>query len=177
MLHVVLLTIFWIFSSAAAWASVDVNSAGQSELETLPGIGPSKAAAIVEHRNQHGPFSTVSQLDDVPGIGPATLANISPLVVIGATDTTTNSDTIVADESSDTTATATVSSSTGNRVNINAATADALDSLPGIGPAKANAILEDRTNNGPFADCHQLQRVTGIGPATVATLQDFCSIE
>lgn len=57
----------------AATDSVDLNTAGPDELDDLPGIGPAKAAAIVEHREQFGPFATVDALTDVPGIGPATV--------------------------------------------------------------------------------------------------------
>ena len=66
--------------SWAAIANVDVNAATESELTSLPGIGPAKAAAIVQHRTAHGPFKNLSDLDAVSGIGPATLANITPLV-------------------------------------------------------------------------------------------------
>lgn len=53
--------------------AIDLNTAGAEELEELPGIGPAKAAAIVEHREQFGPFQSVDSLADVPGIGPATV--------------------------------------------------------------------------------------------------------
>ena len=66
-----------------AWAGVNVNTASSAELQTLPGIGPSKAEAIVAYRNENGPFSSLSALDAVPGIGPSTLQNISPLVDFG----------------------------------------------------------------------------------------------
>ena len=68
--------------SAAAGASggstpgggvVNINTAGASELEALPGIGPALAARIVEYRDGHGPFASVDDLTDVPGIGPAKL--------------------------------------------------------------------------------------------------------
>jgi competence protein ComEA len=59
---------------------VQVNTAGAAELETLPGIGPAIAAAIVAYRDQHGPFLTVDQLADVPGIGPSKLASLRELV-------------------------------------------------------------------------------------------------
>jgi competence protein ComEA len=57
---------------------INVNSASAAELETLPGIGPSKAAAIIANR----PYSTIDDLDRVPGIGPATLEQIRPLVTV-----------------------------------------------------------------------------------------------
>jgi competence protein ComEA len=54
-------------------ARVDINRATAAELETLPGIGPTRAGAIVEHREAHGPFASVDALADVPGIGQATI--------------------------------------------------------------------------------------------------------
>ncbi|WP_147916905.1 ComEA family DNA-binding protein [Ruania zhangjianzhongii] len=54
-------------------AVVNVNTAGAEELETLPGIGPARAADIIAHREEDGPFESVEDLLAVPGIGPATL--------------------------------------------------------------------------------------------------------
>ena len=48
-------------------------------------------------------------------------------------------------------------------VNINTAGLEALDSLPGVGPATAQAILDEREANGPFASIEDIQRVSGIG--------------
>ncbi len=59
---------------------VHVNSASVDDLATLPGIGPSLAAAIVAYRDEHGPFATLDDLDAVPGIGPAKLDAIRDLV-------------------------------------------------------------------------------------------------
>ncbi len=61
---------------------VNVNTATEAELETLPGIGPVLAAAIVRYRAEHGPFTSVEQLEEVSGIGPATLAEIRDLVTV-----------------------------------------------------------------------------------------------
>ncbi len=58
-------------------------------------------------------------------------------------------------------------------VNINTATADQLDTLPGIGPATAAAIVRDRETNGPFKSVDDLARVRGIGPAKLAQLHDL----
>ena len=77
------LLVSW-FCALSAWAGININQAGASELESLPGIGPAKAAAIVAYRADHGTFKNLTDLDQVPGIGPATLANIGPLVVFAA---------------------------------------------------------------------------------------------
>lgn len=55
---------------------VHVNRATVTELETLSGIGPAKAAAIINYRDEHGPFQSVEDLLNVPGIGQKTLDNI-----------------------------------------------------------------------------------------------------
>lgn len=61
---------------------VNINLATSDELQKLPGIGPSTADKIIEHRNRNGSFSSVDELDEVPGIGPAKLRNIRDLVTI-----------------------------------------------------------------------------------------------
>ena len=57
---------------------VNINTAGQAELETVPGIGPAIARKIIDYRNAHGPFQTVDDLINVSGIGPKTLEKMRP---------------------------------------------------------------------------------------------------
>jgi competence protein ComEA len=59
---------------------IDVNAASADQLDTLPGVGPSTAAAIVAYREAHGAFATVDDLGEVRGIGPAKLDAIRGLV-------------------------------------------------------------------------------------------------
>jgi len=66
--------------------------------------------------------------------------------------------------------------STASTVNLNHATVEQLDSLPGVGPVTANAILAWRTKNGQFTSVSQLQEVDGIGPKTFAQIQPFVSV-
>jgi competence ComEA-like helix-hairpin-helix protein len=61
---------------------LDLNSASALELEAIPGIGPSRAAAIVAFRERYGAFSRVTDVSRVPGIGPATLEKISPYLMV-----------------------------------------------------------------------------------------------
>lgn len=61
---------------------INVNTAGAVELESLPGIGPAKAQAIVDQRRRNGPFRTIDDLLDVPGIGPGTLERIRGLITV-----------------------------------------------------------------------------------------------
>jgi competence protein ComEA len=62
---------------------VDINRATVSELTTLPGIGPTRAAAIVDHRQRHGPFRAPGDLRAVSGIGEATFQNLAEHVSVG----------------------------------------------------------------------------------------------
>ncbi|MBR9858041.1 MAG: helix-hairpin-helix domain-containing protein [Gammaproteobacteria bacterium] len=57
----------------AVVTSIDINTATQDQLAMLTGIGPAKAAAIVEYRTANGPFPSVDDLAKVSGIGPATV--------------------------------------------------------------------------------------------------------
>jgi competence protein ComEA len=62
---------------------VNVNSAGAAELESLPGIGPATAGAIIEHRERNGPFGSVDGLLEVRGIGEAKLEALLDHVAVG----------------------------------------------------------------------------------------------
>ena len=61
---------------------VNINTADQATLETLPGIGPVTAAAILQWRTEHGGFTAVEELLEVSGIGDATLAELMPFVTL-----------------------------------------------------------------------------------------------
>ena len=61
---------------AQAVPPLDLNSATASDLDGLPGIGPSRAAAIVQYREQHGRFTTVDDLEQVRGLGRAAIARV-----------------------------------------------------------------------------------------------------
>jgi competence protein ComEA len=61
---------------------VNLNTADQATLETLPGVGPVTAQAILQWRAEHGGFTAVDELLEVSGIGDATLAEIAPHVTV-----------------------------------------------------------------------------------------------
>jgi competence protein ComEA len=64
-------------------ALVNVNTADEAQLTSLKGIGPTKAKAIIQYRQEHGPFKTVDDLKKVRGIGDKTLASLKPFVTVG----------------------------------------------------------------------------------------------
>ena len=68
-------------SSRGDWP-VPLNSATLEELDTLPGIGPVTAQAILDYREANGPFSSLDELTNVYGIGEKTLEKIRPYLVL-----------------------------------------------------------------------------------------------
>ncbi len=65
----------------AAAARVNINTAGVSELDSLPGIGPVLAQRIVDWRTENGPFRSAEDLLNVEGIGRSTLENLQNCII------------------------------------------------------------------------------------------------
>ncbi len=147
---------------------VDVNAADAEVLATVPGLGPSTAAAVVADREVHGPFPSPDALERVPGVGPATVARARPLLVALLAPGT-----VVDLAGSAVRATPPRSDAP---IDLNTASAVQLDTLPGIGPARAAAIVEDRARHGPFRAVSDLDRVPGIGPATLARVAPLATV-
>jgi competence protein ComEA len=61
---------------------ININTAAIEGLDALPGIGPSTAQKIIEHREVNGPFATIEGIMDVPGIGEAKFAQIKDLITV-----------------------------------------------------------------------------------------------
>lgn len=79
-----ILVLCWLGLCICAQAAVNINTANQTELESLPGIGPVKAKAILEYRKKNGGFKSVDELTRVDGIGPVTLKNARNDIVLDA---------------------------------------------------------------------------------------------
>jgi competence protein ComEA len=62
---------------------IDINRAGAAALEAVPGLGPSRSAAIVAEREARGPYADVDALARVRGIGPATIDKLRPFLTAG----------------------------------------------------------------------------------------------
>lgn len=69
-------------SGGSAGGRVNINTASQTELETLNGIGPSLAAKIIEYRNKNGKFKSIDDLRNVSGIGDSKFNGIRESVVV-----------------------------------------------------------------------------------------------
>ncbi|SEM30569.1 competence protein ComEA [Mesobacillus persicus] len=69
-------------NSEAGGSKVNLNSATASDLETLPGIGPAKSAAILEYRETNGSFKSIEDLKSISGIGEKTYEKLSSLITV-----------------------------------------------------------------------------------------------
>lgn len=69
-------------SSASSSALININTASQTELESLPGIGPTLAQRIIEYRKENGPFQRIEDIMEVQGIGEATFERIKDHITV-----------------------------------------------------------------------------------------------
>ena len=77
-----------VIGAGAAMASVNLNTATAQQLETLNGVGPAKAQAIIAYRTQNGPFKSVQDLSKVPGLTQPTVAKLASELTVAPSATT-----------------------------------------------------------------------------------------
>ncbi|MDD3626658.1 MAG: ComEA family DNA-binding protein [bacterium] len=158
-------------SPSPSGGKVNLNTATSEELQTLKGIGPSKASSIIEYRNSHGAFKRIEDIQNVSGIGPKTFESLKPYITVGSGDEVTESpDTESNYSSSDT------PPSSGKKININTANVEELDTIPGIGPKTAQSIIDYRDENGPFKSVDDLANLPRIGPKTLEKIKPYLTV-
>jgi competence protein ComEA len=146
---------------AAPKTAIDLNTADRGTLLQVPGLGEKSVDAILARRAVIGRFHDLNELDSVPGIGPKTLDAIAPWLTIGPGQPV---------ESKVETLLRSKPAASTNTVNVNSATAEELQKLPGIGIKLAERIILER-GNGSFKNLEDLRRVPGIGPKTLDKLR------
>jgi competence ComEA-like helix-hairpin-helix protein len=138
---------------------IDVDRASAAELDRLPGVGTGLARRIVADREKHGPFGGLPGLDRVPGVGPALLRDLEEAVRFSAPPPAGSA-----------------SSGRAAVLDLNTAPRAALLTLPGIGPAKADAIVAYREAHGPFASLEGLLKVPGVGRSILARINGLAEV-
>lgn len=133
--------------------TIDVNRADAVQLQRLPGVGPARAAAIVQERDAGGPFVSVADLGRVAGIGRGMIERWTGIVTVGGAPRRTR----------------TVRSS---GVDLNRALPKELEQITGIGPELARRIVDARTRRGRFDSVDDLLDVPGIGPRTLEIVRE-----
>lgn len=71
------------FVALPAWSAVNINTATQSELEAVKGLGPAKAKAIIAYREKNGAFKSVDDLNNVKGFGKASIQKMQNDLYVG----------------------------------------------------------------------------------------------
>ena len=64
------------------WYKININKATQTELETIPGVGPSTALKIIEYREQNGKFKSIENIKNVSGIGDAKYEKMKDYITV-----------------------------------------------------------------------------------------------
>ncbi len=156
---------------------IDPNTAVEEDLDRLPGVGPALAGRIVQMRLDRGPFTQASDLLSVPGVGPATLARIMPYLELPTRAEVGAATRLLPGESTRTPGRDTDSAlRNSGRLDLNRATREELERLPGVGPVMAERILTLRATLGKFRRLEELQSVRGIGSATIERLSPLLVI-
>lgn len=160
---------------AAASKAVDVNSADEKTIAALPGIGKKTAKEIVAGR----PYKSLDDLKRVKGMSDAKLKGIAGKVSFGAAPSAPAAAAPAAApqkaapaRKADTSTATSSKLAPGQRVNINTASKEELDRLPGIGPVKAQAIIDSR----PYGNPEDIMKVKGIKQKEFDKIRDLITV-
>jgi competence protein ComEA len=172
---------------AEAAYQIDLNSAERAELLQLPGVGEALAQRILDYRRERGRFRRVEELRGVRGIGPVTMERLRPWIRVSDPDDPAARDEFAArstrlaaahESKSDSVAPIPTSKKLTKYdapLDLNQATAEELQRLPGIGPKLSAAIVAARLQK-PFATVDDLRRVKGIGAKTLEKIRLYATV-
>jgi len=135
-------------------AKINLNTATQSELETLPGVGSATAKKIMAAR----PYKSVEDLSKA-GISQSEITKLTPLVSVGSASRTTGVESPAKSEKSS------------EKINLNSATQSELEELPGVGAATAKKIIAGR----PYKNIDDLSKA-GVSASEIAKLTPLVSV-
>ena len=159
-------------AQAQASGVIDVNSADAATLATLPGITPTEAKRIIKGR----PYHALEDLRQIKGLTDAKVEVLLGRVTLGTNIVYQTGQTGTNTAKATSRAKSADKVGPGEKININQASVAELTRLPGIGQAKAQAIVDYRTQNGGFKALEDIEKVKGIKAGLFAKLRDHIKI-
>src|SRR5262245_28532020 len=161
-------------------STIDLNQASKTELLQLPGVGESLADTILAARDRLGGFHSVDDLRQVKGIGPARFETLRPFLRVDSTAVPISVPTNVANKpppsgSLKPASGAAKKAPPASPIDVNRATAEELQQLPGVGPVMSQRIVAAR-EKAPFKTVDELRRVSGIGAKTLEKLRPMVTV-
>lgn len=154
--------------SAADSRPIDINKATAEEMvDSLPGVGEATARKIIDGR----PYTSVDDLAKA-GVPARTIEKIRTLVTVAPASTTGEPKAKAKAKSKAATSATSTSTAPTGKVNLNTAGAAELETLPGIGPARAREIIAGR----PYTSLDELEKIKGLGKARIDALRDHLTL-
>ncbi|MBI3038202.1 helix-hairpin-helix domain-containing protein [bacterium] len=131
---------------------ININTATLAQLDSLPGVGKAFAEKLISYRKERGKFNDMSELSEMPGVSAKKLSAVSRFLCVNKEEETPTG--------------------APKKLNLNFASLEELDALPGVGKTLAEAIIETRRQKGSFQSLEDLEDVPGLSERTFKKFSD-----